>query len=159
MTRKVITVGVGGQVGEALRLMIKFDGGSVIVTDKQKPIGMITERDITRAALRSDGLLTLPVRSLMSTPIKSVPPDMEVWKAFEMMLKLEVRRLPIVQGSSLVGVIADKDLIRWVLRVFYEDALIQNPEIEALVGKRRCPNCKSFEDECTCARTAGAAEE
>ena len=56
MTRKVITVGVSEQVEEALRLMIKFDVGSVIVTDKEKPIGIITEHDITRAALRGDSL-------------------------------------------------------------------------------------------------------
>src|SRR5208337_690260 len=96
MTTKVITVDISDQVEEALRLMIKFDVGSVIVTDKQKPIGIITERDITRAAFRSDSLLRIPVRSLMSRPIKYVPPDMEVWKAFETMLKLGVRRLPVV---------------------------------------------------------------
>src|SRR5208337_1048613 len=100
MTRRVISVDVSERVEEALRLMIKFDVGSVIVTDKQKPIGIITERDVTRASLRGDSLLRIPVRSLMSRPIQSVPPDLEVWKAFEMMLRLGVRRLPIVEDEK-----------------------------------------------------------
>jgi CBS domain-containing protein len=166
MTTNLITVDVSELVEEALRLMIKFDVGSVIVTDSQKPIGIITERDITRAALRGDSLLRIPVRSLMSRPIQFVSPDMQVWKAFETMLKLGVRRLPVVEGSNLVGVVTEKDLTRWVLRVFYEPslpeeirALVQNPEIEALAGRARCPNCGNFQDECICVRTAVTAEE
>lgn len=166
MTRRVISVDVSERVEEALRLMIKFDVGSVIVTDNQKPIGIITERDVTRASLRGDSLLKIPVRSLMSRPIQSVSPQLEVWKAFEMMLRLGVRRLPVVEDEKLVGVVTEKDLTRWVLRVFYEPnlpdeirALVQNPEIQALTGRIRCPNCGYFQDECICVRTAVAPEE
>jgi len=167
MTAKVISVDVSELVEEALRLMIKFDVGSVIVTDKQRPVGIITERDITRASLRGDSLLKIPVRSLMSKPVQSVSPGTEVWKAFELMLKLGVRRLPIVDSESkLIGVVTEKDLTRWVLRVFYEPslpdeirALVQNPQIEALTGRPRCPNCGNYQDECVCVRTAVSLEE
>jgi len=166
MTTKVITVDISERVEEALRLMIKFDVGSVIVTDKQKPVGIITERDITRASLRGDSLLKLPVRGLMSKPVQSVGPDTEVWKAFEIMLKLGVRRLPVVDDEKLVGMVTEKDLTRWVLRIFYEPslpeeirALVQNPRIEALTGRPRCPNCGNYQDECVCVRTAVSPEE
>jgi CBS domain-containing protein len=166
MTTKVITVDISERVEEALRLMIKFDVGSVIVTDKQKPVGIITERDITRASLRGDSLLKIPVRGLMSKPVQSVGPDTEVWKAFETMLKLGVRRLPVVEGERLVGMVTEKDLTRWVLRIFYEPnlpeeirALVQNPQIEALTGRPKCPNCGNYQDECVCVRTAVSPEE
>ncbi len=68
MSTKIITVGVDEYVEEALRLMVKFDVGSVIVMDKKKPVGIVTERDVTRTSLRGDSLLKLPVRSLMSKP-------------------------------------------------------------------------------------------
>jgi len=155
MTTKVITVDISERVEEALRLMIKFDVGSVIVTDKQKPVGIITERDITRASLRGDSLLKIPVRGLMSKPVQSVGPDTQVWKAFEAMLKLGVRRLPVVEDEKLVGMVTEKDLTRWVLRIFYEPnlpeeirTLVQNPQIEALTGRPRCPNCGNYQDEC-----------
>jgi CBS domain-containing protein len=166
MTRKVITLDISERIEEALRLMIKFDIGSVIVTDKDKPVGIITERDITRAALRGDSMLRLPARSLMSRPLQTVSGDLEVWRAFEVMLKVGVRRLPIVENEKLVGIITEKDLTRWVLRIFYEpnlpheiQALIRNPKLEALASRPRCPSCGHYQDECICVRTDLASEE
>jgi CBS domain-containing protein len=166
MTSKVITVDISERVEEALRLMVKFDVGSVIVVDKQKPVGIITERDVTRAALRGDSLLRLPARSLMSRPLQTATPDMEIWRTFEVMLKLGARRLPVVENDKLVGIVTEKDLTRWVLRVFYEPnlpeevrGLVSNPHIEALAGRPRCPNCGRYQDECICVRTQIASEE
>jgi len=167
MTSKVVTLDITERVEEALRLMIKFDIGSVVVTDKAKPVGIITERDVTRAALRGDSLLKLPVRSLMSRPIQTATPDIEIWKTFETMLNLGVRRLPIVEkDGKLVGIVTERDLTRWVLRIFYEPklpdeirALVQNPKLEALTGRPRCPSCGRYMDECICVRTQLASEE
>jgi CBS domain-containing protein len=166
MTTKVVTVDISERVEEALRLMVKFDVGSIIVVDKQKPVGIITERDITRAALRGDTLLRLPARSLMSRPLQTTTPNMEIWRTFELMLKLGVRRLPVVDNDKLVGIITEKDLTRWVLRIFYEpnlpeevQGLINNPRIEALTGRPRCPSCGRYQDECICVRTQIASEE
>lgn len=166
MTRKLITVDISERVEEALRLMIKYDVGSVIVTDKERPVGIITERDVTRASLRGDSLLRLPVRSLMSRPIQTVSSDTEIWRAFEVMLKLDVRRLPVVDDGKLVGMVTEKDLTRWVLRIFYEPSLpaeirslVHNPHIEALAGRPKCPNCGHYQDECICVNTELAGEE
>ncbi|MGA8856499.1 MAG: CBS domain-containing protein [Candidatus Bathyarchaeia archaeon] len=166
MTTKVVTVDISERVEEALRLMVKFDIGSIIVVDKQKPVGIITERDITRAALRGDSLLRLPARSLMSRPLQTTTPNMEIWRTFELMLKLGVRRLPVVDNDKLVGIVTEKDLTRWVLRIFYEpnlpeevQGLINNPHIEALTGRPKCPSCGRYQDECICVRTQIASEE
>jgi len=166
MTTKVVTLDITERVEEALRLMVKFDIGSVVVTDKQKPVGIVTERDITRAALRGDSLLKLPVRSLMSRPLQTVDPNMETQTVLETMLKLGVRRLPIVDGEKLMGIVTEKDLMRWVLRMFYGPdppaeirALATNPQIEALAGRQRCPSCRHYLDECICVRTAVASLE
>ncbi len=166
MTTHVITIDISERVEEALRLMVKFDVGSVVVVDKEKPVGIITERDMTRAALRGDSLLKLPVRSLMSRPLQTAEPDAEIWRTFEVMLKLGVRRLPIVDDGKLVGIVTEKDLTRWVLRIFYEpnlpeeiSVLINNPRMEAFASRPRCPNCGRYQDECICGRTQLAAEE
>ena len=166
MTTRVVTVDISERVEEALRLMVKFDVGSIVVMDKQKPVGIITERDITRAALRGDSLLKLPARSLMSRPLQTTTPNMEIWRTFELMLRLGVRRLPVVDNDKLVGIVTEKDLTRWVLRIFYEpnlpeevQGLINNPHIEALTGRPRCPSCGRYQDECICVRTQIASEE
>ena len=166
MTTNIVTIDITERVEEAIRLMVKYDIGSVVITDKQKPVGIITERDITRSALRGDSLLKLPVRSLMSRPLQTGTPDMEIWQTFETMLRLGVRRLPLMENGKLVGIVTEKDLTRWVLRVFYEPklpkeirALVNNPEIEALTGRPRCPGCGRYQDECICVRTQLASEE
>lgn len=166
MTRNVITINISERVEEALRLMIKYDIGSVVVMDKEKPVGIITERDITRAALRGDSMLRLPARSLMSRPLQTVSSDLEVWRAFEVMLKVGVRRLPITEDGKLVGIVTEKDLTRWVLQIFYEpnmpheiQALIRSPKIEALPSRPKCPDCGHYQDECICVNTELASEE
>jgi CBS domain-containing protein len=166
MTSKVVTVDISERVEEALRLMVKYDIGSVIVMDKERPVGIITERDITRAALRGDSLLRLPARSLMSRPLQTVPPEMEIWRTFELMLKLGVRRLAVVENDRLIGLVTEKDLARWVLRIFYEPnmpaeirSLVHNPRIEVLTGRPRCPNCGHYQDECICVNTELTAED
>lgn len=165
MTSKVVTVDISERVEEALRLMVRYDVGSVVVMDKEKPVGIITERDITRAALRGDSMLRLPARSLMSRPLQTVQPDMEIWRTFELMLKLGVRRLPVIENDRLVGLVTEKDLTRWVLRIFYEPnmpaeirSLVHNPKIEVLAGRLRCPNCGHYQDECICVNTELTSE-
>jgi len=135
MTTEVVTVDVKGKMEEALRVMVKFDVGSVIVTDNGRPVGIITERDVTRASMQGDQLLSIPVTRLMSGHLQTASPDDEIWRAFETMLKLGIRRLPIVQEGKLVGIVTEKDLTRWVLRVFYEPnipeelrSLVKNPK-------------------------------
>lgn len=166
MTRKVVTVDISERVEEALRLMVKFDIGSVIVTDKDKPVGIITERDVTRVALRGDSLLKLPARSLMSRPIQTIDPNTEIWRTFELMMKYGVRRLPVVEDGKIVGLVTERDLTRWVLRIFYTPdmpaeirSLVNNPKIEALTGRPRCPSCGHYQDECICVNTELASED
>ena len=166
MTSKVVTVDISERVEEALRLMVRYDVGSVVIMDKEKPVGIITERDITRAALRGDSMLRLPARSLMSRPLQTVQPDMEIWRTFELRLKLGVRGLPVIENDRLVGLVTEKDLTRWVLRIFYEPnmpaeirSLVHNPKIEVLAGRLRCPNCGHYQDECICVNTELTSED
>ena len=166
MTTRVVTVDISERVEEAIRLMVKFDIGSIVVVDRENPVGIITERDITRAALRGDSLLKLPARSLMSRPLQTVTPDTEVWRTFEIMLKLGARRLPVVENGKLLGIVTEKDLTRWVLRIYYEPnlpaeirSLVENPKLLALAGRQKCPSCGLYQDECICVRTQLASEE
>ena len=109
MTREVITVDVKEKVETALRLMVKSDVGSVIVTEEGRPVGVITERDVTRSSIHGNQLLALPVTKLMSQPVQTASPDTEIWRTFEIMIRLGVRRLPIMNGNRLIGIVTEKD--------------------------------------------------
>ena len=123
MTRNPVTIKPDLPVKKALQLMIKKDIGSLIVVKNGEPIGIVTERDVTRRSLRpakAKGVYDRPVTRLMSRPLITVPPATPVWEAFEAMVTKKIRRLPIVEQRRLVGIVTERDLFKWVIRVFYE---------------------------------------
>jgi len=123
MTRKLVTVSFDAPVKKALATMIRRDIGSVIVLKKGEPVGIITERDVTRNSLlptRGKKVYERPVTRFMSHPLITVPSTTPMWKAFEMMVTRRIRRLPIERQGPLVGIVTERDLFKWALRVFYE---------------------------------------
>jgi CBS domain-containing protein len=114
MTEGVLTVGPDDTVEEALRTMIDHDVGAVVVALDGAPLGIFTERDVTRRVLEGGELLQRPVSEVMSSPAVTAEPDVEVVEIFQMMTGRRIRRLPIVQDGKLVGIVTERDLLRWV---------------------------------------------
>jgi CBS domain-containing protein len=50
----------------------------------------------------------------------SISPKTEAWEAFTTMLRKKIRRLPVEEKGKLVGMVTERDLFKWVVRVFYE---------------------------------------
>ena len=118
MTKDPITVDFDTPVRRVLQTMIERDIGSLIVTKEGRPVGIITERDVTRISLKLIGGQNIyedVVGRLMSSPIITVPPDTLVRKAVELMVTRKVRRLPVVSQQRLVGIVTERDLFKWVL--------------------------------------------
>ena len=124
MTGNVVTVKPDAPVTKALQVMIKKDLGSLVVVKEGRPVGIITERDVTRRSLHPvrDGkrVYARPVTELMSHPLITVPPSTPIWDAFEKMVTRRIRRLPVVEKGRLIGIVTERDLFKWVIRVFYE---------------------------------------
>ena len=117
MTKEPITVDFDTPVRRVLQTMIDRDIGSLIVTKEGRPVGIITERDVTRISLKLIGGQNIyedVVGRLMSSPIITVPPDTLVRKAVELMVTRKVRRLPVVSQQRLVGIVTERDLFKWV---------------------------------------------
>jgi len=96
------------------------DIGSVVVASGYRPVGMFTERDLLRCILDDPRLLERPVGDVMTQPVVTARPDQEVVDAFELMNANEVRRLPVVDAGRLVGIVTERDLLRWVGQVAHE---------------------------------------
>ena len=129
MTKDPITIRSDSPTKKALQTLIRKDIGSIIVVKNGKPVGIITERDVTRRSLRATKDKRLYERSvgqIMSHPLITVPPSTPVWQAFETMVTKNIRRLPVLQDGRLVGIVTERDLFKWVLRVFYEPNIPEN---------------------------------
>jgi len=116
MTSPVVTVLFSDPVIAAVNKMITHDIGAVIVMSAGVPAGIITERDILqRVILEERNPRTTLCQDIMSKPLVTVPPDTPMTKALEIMRKHGIRRLPVVRGKTLVGIVTEKDIIRKLL--------------------------------------------
>ena len=114
MTSEVVTVGPEEPVEAAIRAMLDHDIGAVVVARDGEPLGLFTERDVTRRVLDGEDLLKRPVSEVMSAPAVTVAADTEVVEIFKLMNDRRIRRLPIVEDGKLVGIVTERDLLRWV---------------------------------------------
>lgn len=120
MTKDVVTVKPDEPVRSGVRAMVERDIGSVVVADGTEPLGVFTERDVTRGILNDPGFLDQPVRDVMSSPPITADADAEVVFVFELMNARGIRRLPVVDEGRLVGIVTERDLLRWVDQVAKE---------------------------------------
>ena len=113
MTREVATVQADQTAREAANFMLQGDAGSIPVTDGEKLIGMITDRDIAvRGVAKGHGPDT-PVRELMTSGLICARIDDTVEDVANKMSKAQVRRLPVIdETEKLVGIISLGDLSR-----------------------------------------------
>lgn len=113
MTRTVETVGPEQTAQEAAAFMLSADTGSIPVTDGDKLIGMITDRDIAvRGIAKGHGPDTL-VRDLMSDDLICAREDDDVESAASRMSEAQVRRLPVIDDEKkLCGIVSLGDLSR-----------------------------------------------
>ena len=113
MTRDVQTVRPDQRVQEAASFMLSADAGSIPVTDGERLIGMITDRDIAvRGVAKGYGPDT-PVRELMSDDIICAREDDDVDEVASKMSSAQVRRLPVIdEEERLCGIVSLGDLSR-----------------------------------------------
>ena len=113
MTRDVQTVRPDQPVQDAASFMLNADAGSIPVTENDRLIGMITDRDIAvRGVAKGYGPDT-PVRELMTDDLVVVRMDEDVAEAAEKMSRAQVRRLPVIDAEErLCGIVSLGDLSR-----------------------------------------------
>ncbi len=112
MTRDVATVDINSDVPQLAKKMLELDVGSVIITDGKNPIGIVTEKDIVKKIITKNiKPSAISVRDLMTTPLITIPSSEDVTEAMHMMVKMKIRRLPVVEMGKLTGIVTDIDLI------------------------------------------------
>ena len=121
MSTDVATAAATDTVATALRVMLERDIGSVVVVEDGAPVGVFTERDLSRRILDDPHLPDRELGDQMTSPVEMIEPSMEIVAAFEHMNGRNVRRLPVVDDAGrLVGIVTERDLLRWVGEVANE---------------------------------------
>lgn len=110
MTPNPRTISPDDSIQSAARVMRDEDTGAVPVVENGRAVGMVTDRDIVVRAVADGGELNRPVRDIVTSRVISVTPEMSTREASELMSEHQVRRLPVVEGDLLVGIVSLGDL-------------------------------------------------
>ena len=113
MTKNVITIKSSEPVKKAVELMEKHDIGCLVVENKRKPIGIVTERDMLKRVLLQfrDPRMTR-ISDIMSTPLMISTPKTNLRDAVRLMNERRIKKLVIVNGGTLIGLLSITDVVR-----------------------------------------------
>jgi len=115
MSSPVATVDGEANVRDAALLMTDSHIGSIIVTARGQPVGIVTERDMLErvVSLCKDPCET-KMKEIMSTPLITVPKETGILEAMRKMRELDISRLVVMDGGALRGILSETDVIRAV---------------------------------------------
>ncbi len=111
MTESVVTAPPDAPVRRVAELMRERNVGSVVlVDDDERPVGFVTDRDLAINVLADSRDATDPAEAHASSPVVTGDPSMEVSEAADLMVQHGIRRLPILDGERMVGILTLDDL-------------------------------------------------
>jgi len=116
MNTSVATTTPGASVSEAAAGMVKANVGSAVVMQGSFLAGILTERDVLRAAASGEDLSASSVAAWMTPDPQSATPDTSVTEAAQIMLLNGFRHLPVVDGRTVCGVVSLRDLFATKIR-------------------------------------------
>jgi len=115
MNKSIISVDKDGTIRMAVKKMVHGGIGAVIVTVKDKPVGILTERDILKfIANEKMDLDNNKVENIMSAPLISVDSSSSLEEAAGVMLTNNIRRLIIKEKDEYVGIISQRELQQFI---------------------------------------------
>ncbi len=136
MTRDVLTVLPDQTVREALRVMGQLCVSCVLVVEGDVPVGILTERDLTRLVSFDRSAGARAVSEVMSTPVSSIGPDEYAFEAVARMESLGVRHQAVLdEAGRLLGLITQTDLVAALVRRYAQLEFMVRKRTRQLVRK------------------------
>ena len=110
MTERVVTAHAGASLAEVATLMRDDNVGSVVVLEGDRPVAIVTDRDLALAVVADGVASSEDVLHCATRPLVCGEIDMDVEEAAALMVQHHIRRLPILDGERLAGIATLDDL-------------------------------------------------
>jgi CBS domain-containing protein len=110
MTDGVVTAAAGDSLRRVGELMRDRNVGSVVVCEHGRPVGVVTDRDLALAVVADRVDPDAPVGGHATRPIVTGEVEMDIEEAVALMIAHRIRRLPVLDGDALVGIVTIDDL-------------------------------------------------
>ncbi|CBL43649.1 CBS domain protein [gamma proteobacterium HdN1] len=112
----VYSVRPDSKVLDAIKLMSEKGVGALLVTENDKVVGVISERDYARkVVLMARSSHQAEVREIMTADVISVDPTQSMESCMELMTEKRIRHLPVIENDELIGMISIGDLVKNII--------------------------------------------
>ena len=114
MIKDVITIDLDASVTDVANVMAADEnfGGYVVILEKGRPVGIITERDIVnKITSQGQNQSKTKASEIMSTPLITIDPDEDLFKVSNIMQKHNISKLVVIKNEILYGIITAKDVV------------------------------------------------
>jgi CBS domain-containing protein len=127
----LFTTGPEGSVIDAVRVMAQHDIGSLVVMDHGRLAGMLTFREVLEALAKHGGTLgTLKVSDIYAREPLTAAPGLDVMELRRSMLERHERYVPVMDGTTLLGVVSFHD----VAKAVYEEQSFENRMLKSYIA-------------------------
>ncbi|WP_457622207.1 CBS domain-containing protein [Persephonella sp.] len=110
--KEVVTASPDTPVKDIAKLMRDKNVGSVVVVENNRPVGIVTDRDITIRVLGNDQPAEIPVKNIMTENPVTLREDEGIFEALERVKDVGVRRFPVVDNEgNLTGIVTVDDFV------------------------------------------------
>ena len=110
---RIWSISPDATVFDALQLMADKDIGALVVMERGRPVGVMSERDYTRkVVLKGRSSHDTPVSTIMTTAFAAAPPHVSVDTCMTLMTSRRTRHVLIMDGDDLRGIVSIGDLIK-----------------------------------------------
>jgi CBS domain-containing protein len=110
----VLKIEASATVFEALTKVVEKNVGSILVTEDDKVVGIMTERDYLRkVAIHGRTSQDTQVREIMSAPLVSVTPETTIEESMAIMTDRRIRHLPVVENDEVIGIVSIGDVVKF----------------------------------------------
>jgi CBS domain-containing protein len=114
ISRDLLRTTADATLSDVAATMMSMATGSVLVLDGQELVGVITLRDIVRAALAEPDITAARVEKYMTTQPWVVSPDWSVTDIAARMINHNIEHVPVVQDGEVVGILSSFDLVAYL---------------------------------------------
>jgi CBS domain-containing protein len=124
MVTEVVVLDGNISAKKAAEIMAQEDVSAIIVTTEGKANGILTERDVLKRIVAEDkNSKRTKIKEIMSSPLVTVEPSMDLESAAHLMFEKKIKNLPVIHNNRLVGLISLQDICKLqpeVLRLLRE---------------------------------------